>query len=516
MKTFLNYSTSLLLSITIVLSTFLCTDAILADEHHFIPQEISELERPCRHSGPLGAVEIFSLTDLEVALQSDVYEYLVLCRDVNISTYYNPFPPILYGIFDGNGHSLVGFHHHQQALFLEIAETGQVQDLILRGVKIDHSYAEEEPLPSAFVAVINRGTIRNILLKRISMRMEFQFYHEFGGVANSNYGTIENVRAKLHILGLPFGAVALINHGTIRNILSRVRSASDTVSALTSAAGVALYSTGLIENVRSNFKGRNIGLAVGITSNNYGIIQRVSTRLLLNEQVDVFGGVSGSNVGVISDAHSFIRARITNPEDFGGISSHSSGEIENASVRIDAQVSLEGNSPVTPHYGGAVGFMDNGQLNQVKSYGELFIDSQGAPSGVLLGGLVGKSRSSSILNSFSQISIEALGEGMYPFSSMGGLIGKDYTSNYQSPSQVSYCYSVSQFLIGDASVGGLIGSVEEQPVATTSSYWDSELSGVQESAGGVGKTTVEMMTQDTYTGWDFDNVWEMSGYPDFQ
>ena len=43
-------------------------------------------------------------------------------------------------------------------------------------------------------------------------------------------------------------------------------------------------------------------------------------------------------------------------------------------------------------------------------------------------------------------------------------------------------------------------------------FWDKEVSGKTYSAGGingvaVGKTTVEMMSQSTFTNWDFTNTW---------
>jgi hypothetical protein len=52
----------------------------------------------------------------------------------------------------------------------------------------------------------------------------------------------------------------------------------------------------------------------------------------------------------------------------------------------------------------------------------------------------------------------------------------------------------------------------------TEDYWDTDVSGIYTSDGGVGKTTIEMLNQSTYIGWDFINVWNInssinSGYP---
>jgi len=46
-----------------------------------------------------------------------------------------------------------------------------------------------------------------------------------------------------------------------------------------------------------------------------------------------------------------------------------------------------------------------------------------------------------------------------------------------------------------------------QDSSVTSSFWDMETSGQTISAGGIGKTTAEMQTENTFTGagWDFMN-----------
>ncbi|HPA94130.1 MAG TPA: hypothetical protein PLI39_09465, partial [Petrotogaceae bacterium] len=56
------------------------------------------------------------------------------------------------------------------------------------------------------------------------------------------------------------------------------------------------------------------------------------------------------------------------------------------------------------------------------------------------------------------------------------------------------------------------------------SFWDTQTSGATSTAScngtalGTGKTTAEMKNQNTYTGWDFTNIWAIdssknNGYP---
>ncbi len=86
---------------------------------------------------------------------------------------------------------------------------------------------------------------------------------------------------------------------------------------------------------------------------------------------------------------------------------------------------------------------------------------------------------------------------------------------------ISNCYSAGNVLVNPQTVNPRVGGM----VATnygnvTDCYWDNQASGQTTSAGGTGKTTVEMKTQATYVGWDFNSTWAIdqtssinNGYP---
>ena len=79
---------------------------------------------------------------------------------------------------------------------------------------------------------------------------------------------------------------------------------------------------------------------------------------------------------------------------------------------------------------------------------------------------------------------------------VGGLVGENWKGT------VTTSYSTSS-VTGSEDVGGLVGWNEEGTI--TMGFWDTETSGLNISAGGTGKTTVEMQTESTFleTGWDF-------------
>jgi hypothetical protein len=96
---------------------------------------------------------------------------------------------------------------------------------------------------------------------------------------------------------------------------------------------------------------------------------------------------------------------------------------------------------------------------------------------------------------------------------VGGLLG------WNEDGTVTQCYATGAVtgldavgglgLVGGGSGEGGLGTVEQ-------CYWDTVTSGLATSAGGEGRTTVQMRQQSTYTDWDFMNTWgivEGLGYP---
>ena len=81
-------------------------------------------------------------------------------------------------------------------------------------------------------------------------------------------------------------------------------------------------------------------------------------------------------------------------------------------------------------------------------------------------------------------------------SIVGGLVGKNYRNSENSYIVNSYTVSVVK---GDSAIGGLVG-VNEGKVGY--SYWNTEISGLDTSAGGTGLTTARMMQFSSYAGWD--------------
>ena len=147
--------------------------------------------------------------------------------------------------------------------------------------------------------------------------------------------------------------------------------------------------------------------------------------------------------------------------------------------------------------GGLVGLNSNGSI--ANSYAVVLI--RGGALGA--GGLVG-SNHGRIIDSYAMGSIEGM-------SAVGGLVGNSYGGS------ITNSYATSE-VSGSSSIGGLIG-LNDDADAITSSYWDRWTSGQMTSAGGEGKTTIELQSLTVATGiyssWSTD-VWDFgtnSQYP---
>ncbi|MFY0683875.1 MAG: BspA family leucine-rich repeat surface protein [Balneola sp.] len=199
-------------------------------------------------------------------------------------------------------------------------------------------------------------------------------------------------------------------------------------------------------------------------------------------------------------------------ESNGSISgSYVSGSVE-GSTPVGGLVALN-NANITSSYsaGTVAGTQDVGGLVGLHSLGTIsksYSTSNVTGSANNVGGLIGFAYDN-VENSFATGSVSG-------DTNVGGFAG-----NYNSGT-VNNSFSAGS-VTGSTNVGGFIGQ-KNSFAAATNSFWDTEASG-QASATGIGsttgitgKTTAEMQTESTYTGWDFTDTWaidagENSGYP---
>jgi len=240
----------------------------------------------------------------------------------------------------------------------------------------------------------------------------------------------------------------------------------------------------------------------GLAGGNYGtVINSYSTGNVTGHKY--VGGLVGENQYASTVRDSYSSANVNGHEYIGGLvgynyygtvgNSHSNGSV----TGYDYVGGLVGEnryfSTVSDSYSSANvnGYKDVGGLVGYNDYGTVGNSySSGSVTGYsVVGGLVGRNLvDSTVSNSYSSANVNG-------HDDVGGLVGQNWGT-------VSNSYSIGS-VTGSENVGGLVGA-NEMIGAVTSSFWDTETSGLEESAGGTGKTTTEMQNAATFSeaGWN--------------
>ena len=244
----------------------------------------------------------------------------------------------------------------------------------------------------------------------------------------------------------------------------------------------AVGETGVVENVRIvNVTVMGEWAVGGLVGENWGDVYDAYSDGSVTG-TDCVGGLVGANAGSVSSSCS--TADVTGHWDVGGLvgCSDSSGSIGNSySV---------GNVTGEWAVGGLVGGNLGGTVARSYSRGNVTGDDY-------VGGLIGDNQGV-VGNSYSASNVT----GQWY---VGGLVGDNDSSGVVGNSYASGSVA------GDSFLGGLVGS---NWGSVTNSFWDVDSSGVNESDGGTGKTTVEMYTIVTFSGEGWNIIAVASGQAD--
>ncbi len=333
------------------------------------------------------------------------------------------------------------------------------------------------------------------------------------------------------------------NNGTILNL--GVVNASVTDHGSRAGILVGLNASGHIGNcytsgsIQSDHEDGRIG---GLTGWNYSVITDSYSSAMVSAKGILAGGLSGANSG-----GSIIKSHATG--DVNTESIQAGGLVgQNQGGGIITECFATGKIYGSSYIGGLLG-SNMGENSSVEKCYSLAEVSGGEGVGGLVGVLV---FSSKITDSYSEGEVAATGNWV------GGLVGLSRDNTY-----ISSSYSASNVSAGGYSVGGLCGSIESNSMVentyangdvsgqdwaggligwvenseitnsystgqvsltepennaggltggsshagTTNSFWDIQTSGQSSSTEGVGKTTTELLSQATFSGWDFGSIW---------
>ncbi len=186
----------------------------------------------------------------------------------------------------------------------------------------------------------------------------------------------------------------------------------------------------------------------------------------------------------------------------GGIIGESFGSITKISIK---NLNLSGQDSV----GGLVGRMAAGSIQLSSVMGNVAGDNK-------VGGLVGNLANGSITNSYALTDItDSLGgSGMF----LGGLTGR-----YSGAGPIKNSYAIGSIL-GGTDIGGVVGDNDSGGIVINT-YYNSQLA--QSSFNTIGDNRTETQLKhtltstdivdgaQTYTGWDFNNIWDPGSACDY-
>lgn len=213
-----------------------------------------------------------------------------------------------------------------------------------------------------------------------------------------------------------------------------------------------------------------------IVGYNAGSIENCSSAATVNiGNASNGGGIVGTNPGTVS--YCTFTGTVSRSAD--GVNANALGGIvgSNGSSGTVSRCKSSANISGSLWTGGIAGWND-GSISMCESTGSISAYSNSN------GGLVGQNNSN-ISNSYSRCNVSGA-------QNSGGLVGNHGNGT------ISNSYSTGT--VAGNPRGGLIGA---RSGTVTNSFWDTQTSGIATSYGGTGKTTLEMQTQSTFTGWDF-------------
>ena len=313
------------------------------------------------------------------------------------------------------------------------------------------------------------------------------------------------------------------------------------------------------------------GDKTGLFAESGGEIQNVTlTGVNITADGNWVGALAGTNSGTIENCTVDGTVTLTDGGQAGGLVGHNGGTITNSESNVavfgafmvggltgnnsgtiaDSFATGPVNGPVAGGSGNRVGGLaglNSGLISDSYATGLVTFDADGFG----IGGLVGTSEGS-VVRSYATGNVVASGDVWY----IGGLIGENLSEvedsyatgdvtghnsvggfvglNQFVEAIISRCYSYGAVTATGSNLGGFAGqSLDSSTIEA--SYWDTDASAIEESAGGEGRTTSQMQAGTSgayispdgsvdgdeepenlmYNGWDDLGVWDFGTATDY-
>ena len=282
-------------------------------------------ENTTEESGPRPEAEVIKIHTLEdfmafakqCSLDSwSVNKWIILEADINLSDTDFEMIPIFGGVFDGNGHTISGFHDvgdgYVGGLFRYISQSGVVKNLQLKG----NVEGTEEKECIGSICGINYGTIQNC-----SFEGTINGRDTVGGITGTNAATgfIDNCTIHGHVTGYYMtGGITGTNHGYVNKCsnYSGINDDSEWVEEDDEMGSGLLLAINNSDSDLEFYSGVDTGGIAGYSDGtisscfNYGKVGYEHTGYNI-------GGIAGRQAGVVSFCEN--TGEIYGRKDVGGI-----------------------------------------------------------------------------------------------------------------------------------------------------------------------------------------------------
>ena len=299
--------------------------------------------------------------------------------------------------------------------------------------------------------------------------------------------------------------VAFISYlgGSVSNLNFDYVNVTGRITESNYVATVAAKQMGSIKNVHVTngfVQGQNyVGGIVGQSTKKYNenaVLEDVSFQgeIKGSQRVGGIVGETDMDVGRVSVDANIIVVK----KDAGGIVGYLTGGV----YQSRSSGTITPGASEVHDVGGIAGYSD-GIINNCVSTMDLMhsgVYSLGEDIGGIVGegGYVSGSYAMGIVEGKANVGGIA-GSGFVETSfAMGEVHGGEYVGGLVGYGRANHSYSAN-VVRGKSLVGGLVGSAKDEIV---SSYWNTEISGLDTSAGGTGLTTAKMMKFASFAGWD--------------
>jgi len=323
--------------------------------------------------------------------------------------------------------------------------------------------------------------------------------------------------------------------------LSVVKTQSHAIIAFFRCTGEdAVIKNIFLDDVSIQGSGSGLDLSAALAGINKGEIRDCSVKITTEGYMNYLGGLVGINEGTIAYCHvdidmkywthavgglayknegnihgCYASGKIASEKEFsaGGMVCFNIGTIRDSHSSVD----ITSVNQTMGNVGGFAGaqFISGGYIRESYSTGKVEVTISRTifypfHDELVVGGFVGGhygGKTGDIENSYTTVDVSVSivdGDIQGARIATGGFSG--------GGSNLTNCYAAGK--VTGINTGGLVGADMDADV--TSSYYDSEVTGQNDTGNGSPKTTMEMMQQATFEGWDFTSLWaidEGASYP---